>query len=156
MVYTEIKEKNGKKYYYRVKSMREGSKFKKERIYLGKNLPKSELILKEEEADTKLNIEKKVKKSKALKILIKKIKKILEENKIQQAGIFGSYARGEQRKESDIDILIQPAKDMSLLDISGLKIELEKILGKKVDIVSYNYIHPYLKNKILESEVKII
>ena len=64
--------------------------------------------------------------------------------------------RGGQTKKSDIDILIQPAKDMSLLDISGLKIELEKILGRKVDIVSYRYIHPYLKDRILKSEEKII
>ena len=70
--------------------------------------------------------------------------------------MFGSYARGEQKKDSDIDILIQPSKNMSLLDISGLKIELEKVLGKKVDIVSYNYIHPYLKDAILKTEIKII
>ena len=45
---------------------------------------------------------------------------------------------------------------MSLLDISGIKIELEESLGKKVDVVSYKYIHPYLKKRILKSEVKII
>ncbi|MBS3076474.1 nucleotidyltransferase domain-containing protein [Candidatus Pacearchaeota archaeon] len=88
--------------------------------------------------------------------IIPKIKKILKKNKIKKAGIFGSYARGEQKENSDVDILIQPTKGMSLLDISGLKIELKTALGKKVDIVSYNYIHPFLKKKILESEVKII
>ncbi len=85
-----------------------------------------------------------------------KIANILKKHKIVRAGIFGSYARGEQKKNSDIDILIEPGKDLSLLDISGLKIELEGVLNKKVDIVSYKYIHPYLKKKILESEIKII
>ena len=70
--------------------------------------------------------------------------------------LFGSYARGDFKKGSDIDILIQPTKEMSLLDLSGLKIELEEVLNRKVDLVSYNYIHPYLKKKILEGEVRII
>ena len=86
----------------------------------------------------------------------KKIRKILKKCGIVRAGIFGSYARGEQKKNSDVDILIQPTKDMSLLDFVHVKHELEDILGKKVDLVSYKYIHPYLKEKILESEVNII
>jgi|SRR3989344_3857041 len=91
-----------------------------------------------------------------LKILKTKIVRILKKYGIKKAGLFGSYARGEQRKTSDIDILIQPTIDMSLLDFSGLKIELEESLNRKVDLVSYKYIHPYLKKEILESEVRII
>ena len=56
MAYTEIKEKKGRKYYYRVKSRRDRKKVRKERIYLGINLSKEELIRKENEADNKLNI----------------------------------------------------------------------------------------------------
>jgi Fic family protein len=56
MVYTEIKEKNGKKYYYRVINIREGKKFKKKRIYLGVNLEKKGLKTKEENADKELSI----------------------------------------------------------------------------------------------------
>jgi len=153
MTYTEVKEKNERRYFYRVRSIRNGKKFMKQRIYIGKNLSKEELKIKEAEADNKLNSKKKLK---ALNGLIPKIRKILKKNNIKKAGIFGSYARGEEKKDSDIDILIQPTKDMSLLDISGIKIELEETLGKKIDIVSYNYIHPYLRNRILESEVKII
>jgi len=85
-----------------------------------------------------------------------KINRILKKYGVVRAGIFGSYARGEQKKDSDIDILIEPTKNMSLLDLSGLKIELEEALGRKVDLVSYKYIHPYLKKRILESEMRII
>lgn len=56
MAHTEIQEKNGRKYYYRAKSVREGKKVKKERIYLGVNLTKEELKKKEKEADRKLNV----------------------------------------------------------------------------------------------------
>lgn len=54
MVYTEIKKVNGKKYYYRVKSIREGNKIKKKRIYLGEGLAKKTLFKKEQKADKEL------------------------------------------------------------------------------------------------------
>lgn len=56
MAYTEIKEKNGKKYYYRVKSIKDAKKVKKERVYLGAGLNRERLKKKENEADKKLNI----------------------------------------------------------------------------------------------------
>lgn len=153
MAYTEVKERNGNRYFYRVTSVREGRKVKKKRIYLGVNLDKQTLTDKELESDKSFLNEKIKRNTEKIKT---KIIEILGKYKIKRAGLFGSYTRGEQRKNSDIDILIQPTKDMSLLDLSELKIELEKILGKRVDLVSYKYIHPYLKNKILKSEVEII
>jgi len=56
MVHSEIQEKNGRKYYYRVRSVRLGDKVRKERVYLGVNLSKKELGEKEKEADKKLNV----------------------------------------------------------------------------------------------------
>ena len=55
MAYTEIKEKNGKDYFYRVQSIREGSKVKKKRIYLGVDLNKGVLVVREREADKELD-----------------------------------------------------------------------------------------------------
>jgi len=152
MTYTEIKQKNEKKYYYRVRSMREGKKFRKERIYLGKNLSKKDLSIKEKQADKKL-IESKINKS-----LIKikpRIIKILKKNKIKKAGIFGSYARGDQKANSDIDILVEPPKGMGF-GFAGIGIELEEKLGKKVHLVTYKYISPYIKKDILKEEIRII
>ena len=56
MVHSEIQERNGRKYYYRVRSIRTGNKVRKERVYLGVNLIKKELEKKEKEADRKLNV----------------------------------------------------------------------------------------------------
>ncbi len=56
MVYTEIKEKNGKKYFYRVKSVRVGKKVNKKRIYLGVDLDKKKLLKEEEKADKELQL----------------------------------------------------------------------------------------------------
>lgn len=152
MTYTEIKERNKKKYYYRVRSIRNGKKFKKQRIYLGRDLPKKKLILKEVEGDNKLNIQKK---SNELDRLIPKIKKVLKKNKVRKAGIFGSYALGEQKRNSDIDILVEPPKKIGF-GFVGIQFELENKLKKKVDLVSYNGLSPYLKNKILNQEIRII
>lgn len=54
MVYTEVKERGKKKYYYRVMSLRKGKKFRKERIYLGVNLSKEEIAEEEKQADKEL------------------------------------------------------------------------------------------------------
>jgi predicted nucleotidyltransferase len=88
-------------------------------------------------------------------LLKKKIVKILKKNKIKRAGIFGSYARGEQKKNSDIDILIKLSKPLGF-GFVGIKFELEDALKKKVDLVTYNAIHPKLKNSILKDEIRII
>ncbi len=156
MAYTEIKERNGKKYFYRVISVRKREKISKRRKYLGVNLSKMELSLKEKKADEEFNLINKDKKEEIIKEIKSKIIRILKKNKIKKAGIFGSYARGEQKKDSDIDILVELHKNASLLDLSGLKIELEDKLNKQVDLVNYKYLHPKLKKGILKSEVRII
>jgi len=88
----------------------------------------------------------------------KKILPILKKNHIIKAGIFGSYARGDNKKNSDVDILIQikNGKKFSLFDMIGLQIEIEKRLKRKVDLITYESISPYLKRYILEDEIKII
>ena len=152
MAYTEVKEINGKKYYYRVRTIREGRRFRKQRIYLGKNLSINRLIIKEIDADKKLNIKKR---NKTLDEIIPKIRHILKINKIKRAGIFGSYALGKQKKESDIDILVEPPEGIGF-GFAGIQLELEDKLKKKVDLVSYNGISPYIKKKILSQEIKIL
>ncbi len=152
MVYTEVKQRKDKKYYYRVRNMREGQKFKKERIYLGVNLTKEELNNKKEEADRKL-MKNKIEKS--ISEIKPKIIQVLKKNKVKKAGIFGSYAKGEQRKNSDIDILIEPPKGIGF-GFAGIEIELENKLGKEVDLVTYKYLSPHIKKQVLNDEIRII
>ena len=84
-----------------------------------------------------------------------KILPILRRYDVVRAAIFGSFIRGEMTEYSDIDILVEFKGEKSLLDLAGLKIELEELLGKKVDVLTYNSLHPLLKDKIL-SEQEII
>lgn len=85
-----------------------------------------------------------------------KIVKTLKKHGIKKAGIFGSFVRGEQNKNSDVDILILPPKEMSLFSFVGVRLELENKVGKKIDLVSYRGLHPMLKKRILNEEVRII
>ena len=103
-----------------------------------------------------LEINSFMKQNKEIEEIKRKIVPLLKKNKIVRAGIFGSYARGEQKKNSDIDILIRPTRKMSLFDFAGIKLEIEDKLGNKIDIVSYRAIHPKLKRQILREEIRII
>ena len=93
-------------------------------------------------------------------LTIKQIAKIavpiLKKNGVKKAGIFGSYARGEARKKSDVDILIHQKGKKGLLDLVDLQFQLEKKLGRKVDLLDYSAVHPLLKKYIFEDEIRII
>ena len=87
----------------------------------------------------------------------KRIVPVLKKNNVVRAGIFGSYARGEQKKNSDIDILVKiDDKNFSLLDLITLEMRLKKILGLNVDLVEYEALHHLLKKRVLNEEIKII
>jgi predicted nucleotidyltransferase len=89
------------------------------------------------------------------KNLKRQIIPILKQYDVLKAAIFGSVARGEERKNSDLDLLIKFGGQKSLLDLAGLKIALEKTLKRKVDVLTYGSIHPLLRKRILK-EQKVI
>lgn len=157
MAYTEARNINGKKYYYRVISIREGNKVLKKRLYLGSELSDSELLKKEKEADKKLLPNKVNKTNKELEKIKPKIVRILRKNKVKRAGIFGSYSRGEQNRNSDVDIVVNiEDKNMSLLGFIRLIRLLEEALKRKVDLIEYSAIKPRIKERILNEEIRII
>jgi len=89
-----------------------------------------------------------------LKTIKRQILPLLRKNKVKKAGVFGSYARGEQKRASDIDLLIEFKG--SLLDLVSLENKLQDQLGKKVDLLTYKSIHPLLRKRILREEVRIL
>ena len=86
----------------------------------------------------------------------KKISPILARYGVKRAGVFGSVVRGEATEDSDVDMLVELPKESSLFDLVGLKLELEDILGKKVDVLTYNSIYHLLREPILSEEVPIL
>ena len=88
--------------------------------------------------------------------LVPEILQILKRNEVAKAGIFGSYARGEERPGSDLDMLVEFKGRKSLLDLCGVELELERALRRRVDLLTYNSIHPLLKERILGEEIRLI
>jgi len=81
---------------------------------------------------------------------------VLKRYDVKRAAFFGSFVRGEQKGDSDIDILVEFEGEKSLLDLAGLKIELEEILGRKVDVLTYRSLHPLLRDRILQEQKVIL
>lgn len=75
---------------------------------------------------------------------------------VKKVGLFGSCVRDDFKRNSDIDILVEIDKNISLLDFIGIKQELEDKLKKKVDLVEYATIKPLLREKILKEQVVIL
>ena len=75
--------------------------------------------------------------------------------KVKKIGLFGSYVNESQKKESDIDILVEFEDGADLFDLSGLSIFLEEIFKQKVDIVSKNALRSELKEIILDQVIYI-
>jgi predicted nucleotidyltransferase len=77
------------------------------------------------------------------------LKKKAKEYKMSLLAIFGSYARNEQKQESDLDILVDFEKSPSLLTFIRMENELSELLGVKVDLVTKVSLHPMLRETIL-------
>jgi predicted nucleotidyltransferase len=73
----------------------------------------------------------------------------------RQIGIFGSYARGEARPDSDLDLLVDFKESKSLLTLVRIERELSEALGIKVDLLTEAAISPYLIDRI-KSELKVV
>lgn len=84
-------------------------------------------------------------------------KKIITEILIKKGAdfiaIFGSFARGEEKANSDIDILVNFKEPISLFDHAGIELELEEKTGKKIDLVTRRglskYIQPFIQNDLI-------
>ena len=74
---------------------------------------------------------------------------------VQRLGLFGSYVKGRQRKNSDIDILVTFSRDIDLFDFLDLREFLESRLNVKVDLVMESALKPAIGKRIL-SEVEYV
>ena len=81
---------------------------------------------------------------------------ILTKHEVKKASLFGSIVRGEMTRESDIDILVEFQGKKSLFNLADLKLELEEKLNCKVDVLTYNSLHPLLKGRILKEQEVIL
>jgi uncharacterized protein len=84
-----------------------------------------------------------------------KIIHLLSRHNPKKIGIFGSYARNEESKSSDIDILVDFREQKSILDLIQIEMELSEALKRKVDLITETSVHPYLKDYI-KKDLRVI
>jgi predicted nucleotidyltransferase len=75
--------------------------------------------------------------------------------KIKEIGVFGSYVRGEQDEESDLDILIDKYEPIGLLKLANLQNYLSHLMGVKVDLVIKKSLRPYIAKNVLKEVVYV-
>lgn len=80
---------------------------------------------------------------------------ICRQNDVSMVGVFGSMARGEAKKKSDIDLIVRFSKRKSLLAMVRLERELSEALGRKVDLLTEAAISPYMRERALK-EMQVV
>ncbi len=83
------------------------------------------------------------------------ILRIASEHGAREVRIFGSLARGEADRESDIDFLVELETGRSLLDLGGLQMELESLLGRRVDVVTVRGLKARIRERVLREAVPV-
>jgi len=85
-----------------------------------------------------------------------KVADVMRQRGVVRASVFGSVARGEAGAESDVDFLVEFEKGRTLLDLSGLRLDLMDLLGCDVDVATPKSLHPKLRDRILGELVAIL
>ncbi|MBL8078614.1 MAG: nucleotidyltransferase family protein [Anaerolineales bacterium] len=80
---------------------------------------------------------------------------LCRQNDVSMVGIFGSMARGESKKGSDIDLIVRFSKRKSLLSLVRIERELTESLGYKVDLLTESSISPYMRERVL-NEMQVV
>ena len=94
---------------------------------------------------------------------VDRIKEVLARNKVElrrrfkvkDIGVFGSYVRGEQRKKSDVDVLVEFEEPVGFFDFIALEDYLAGLLGVKVDLVSKKALKPRIGERILKEVIRV-
>jgi uncharacterized protein len=87
---------------------------------------------------------------------LKEIKPILEkEYFVTEIGVFGSYVRGEQTSNSDVDILIDHSRGLTFFKLIDLENFISSVLNTKVDIAFKKYLKPQIGKKILSEVIYV-
>ena len=81
---------------------------------------------------------------------------ILKEKGVLRSSLFGSYVRGDATEHSDIDILVELPEAYDLFDLMDIQSALEERLHKKVDVVTYQSVHPLLKDSVFKNTMAIL
>ena len=94
---------------------------------------------------------------------LEEIKEVIEQHRpelksqfhVAKIGVFGSYARGDQKKRSDVDFLVSFDKAINYFELAGLKIYIEEITGLKSDVVPSHNLRPEFREDVYKEVIYI-
>ncbi len=81
---------------------------------------------------------------------------VLEKYPVSRAAVFGSFSRNQQNSLSDVDLLVEFEKSVSIFDFLRMENELTKSVSRKVDVVEFSAIKSSIRNQVLDEAIKIL
>ena len=83
------------------------------------------------------------------------IRTVVERHRARNARVFGSVLHGDDQEGSDLDILIEPTPSTTLMDVAAIQVELEKLLGVSVDVLTPNALPDKFRSSVLAEAAPI-
>ncbi|MGE6739879.1 nucleotidyltransferase family protein [Allorhizobium pseudoryzae] len=83
------------------------------------------------------------------------IRALAVRHRVANPRVFGSVARGEDREDSDLDILVDTLEETTLFDLGGLQHDLETLLQRRVDLATSKGLRPKVRDRVLAEAVAI-
>lgn len=83
------------------------------------------------------------------------IRRIVESHRATNARVFGSVVHGVDTDESDLDILVDPTRDTSLMDVAAIQVELQNLLGVAVDVLTPMALPDKFRSAVLAEAVPV-
>lgn len=93
--------------------------------------------------------------SEALELYRADIRRIVSENRSSNPRVFGSVLRGEDTDESDLDLLIEPTKKTSLMDLARIGVALEELMGVSVDVLTPGFLPEKFRSRVLAESLPV-
>ena len=91
----------------------------------------------------------------ALQLYREQIKKVILSHHVDNARIFGSVLRDEDTEDSDLDVLVDPTPETSLMDIGAIRHELKALLGIRVDVLTPKALPDSFREQVLQEAVPL-
>ncbi len=96
-----------------------------------------------------------MKPSEALSLHRAAIRLVVESHRASNARVFGSVLRGEDTDSSDLDLIVDPTLETTLFDISAIRVELRKLLGVPVDVLTPNGLPDKFRDAVLAEAIPV-
>lgn len=96
-----------------------------------------------------------MKPSRALNLHRNEVRQIVKQHRAQNARVFGSVVQGTDTDESDLDLLIDPTPETTLMDIGAIRLKLRNLLGVEVDVLTPNGLPDTFRDRVLKEATPV-